>query len=249
MLGKYLGAACVLTMTSAVAWMGCSSDDPATPPPTNDGGGTTTPPAGDDDGGPGGGKTKTDAGGGLSTPGKVPAPEVSFTYGTCAPLKACGGDAVGTWKYAAGGCVAELATAACPDLVVKSSTVKARGVVTIGVTSLERNIEVAISASVVVPASCTMGASCALVPFGLKAPPPQGPGFQDATCKDGTTAGTCECDVTKLAEEKTTDTYTTSGSRITTGAGLTYDYCVANGKMTYRERFQNIVDGNVVMTK
>src|SRR5690606_33288043 len=106
------------------------------------------------------------------------------------------------------------------------SSIKARGIITVGDTSLERAIEATTSATVQIPGSCTGGQPCNLAPLLLTAQPPTGPGFDTATCKNLGMDGSCECEVTKKVTDRSSTTYTVAGNTITTDDGRTYDYCV-----------------------
>jgi hypothetical protein len=242
MLAKYIGTTVIAMASFSLAWTGCSSDDATIPPRSSDAGGgidaSESPPPVD-----------PAAGQDASTTPSLSAGEVTFSYGTCPAATPCGGDPQGTWNYSAGGCIAELTTAQCSGFVVKKSFVKSKGTITIGATTLKRDVTASITATVELPTSCGRGFPCSLLGIGLKLAPPDGPGFDTANCKDSATPNVCECEVAKTATEKSETTYTVEGNTISTADNFTYDYCVQGNKMTYRDKFQSLVDANIVMTK
>lgn len=258
MPGKYLSAVGAVTLCSVVFWAGCSSDGASPIPGPSDGGGDPTT-------GTDGGANNTDPGNGGNggDPQQTPGPsggtdggsqtgpqEVPFTYGACPAPTPCGGDPKGTWKYVEGGCVAEVTSAQCPDLTITNNSIKARGTLTIGATTLERNVEATTTATVQIPPSCTQGQSCGLAQAYLTAKPPLGLGmFDKATCKNGAAEGSCECEVSKKLTDKSSTTYTVDGNTISTADGKSYDFCVANNKMTYRDKYAGFLDATFVMSK
>lgn len=251
MLGRYLLPAGCTALCSVAFWAGCSSVE-VTP-------GLSSSDAGRDSGalsdsGGDGDEAAADSGQASSGDGGGPshgAPEVTFAYGSCPPVTACGGDPKGAWRYAQGGCVAELTSSQCPSATVSKSSIRARGTITIGATTIDRDVEANTAATIQIPASCAAGQSCSLAQLLLTAKPPTGAGFDTASCKNGAAAGSCECEVTKKVIDASSTTYTVAGHTITTADGKSYDYCVdgSGSKMTYRDKFQNILDANFVMSK
>lgn len=243
MLTRSLSAVGCAALSSIVLWAGCTGGSSAESADagsdaavgSDGGGGTDVEPSTSDAG--------SDSG------SSIDAPEVEFTYGACPAPTPCGGDPKGTWRFAAGGCVAELTTDMCPDVVVSKSSIKARGIIAVGEGTLERRMEATTSGTVEIPASCMNGQPCNLAPLILTAQPPTGPGFDTATCKDLGTDGACECEVTKNVTDTSSTTYTVAGNTITTDDGKTYDYCVEGSTMKYRDRFQDVLDANFVLTK
>jgi hypothetical protein len=236
MLAKYISLAFGALVVASFAWAGCSSDDVTVGPAADAGGDRGT--QGDPPNGPDANASR------VLGPG-----EVQLTYGSCPAKTPCGGDPIGVWTYSEGGCIAELTSELCRDLRVIDSFIKAKGTVTIGPTSFKREIVALTQAKVELPKACAQGLSCSFVGTGLKLPPPNGAGFDVADCVDGPTPETCICDVERRVTETTDSDYTISESTIRTGTGETYDYCVEGSKMTYRDKFQGFVDGNIVMTK
>jgi hypothetical protein len=51
----------------------------------------------------------------------------------------------------------------------------------------------------------------------------------------GASTASCTCDLTFSFTDTANETYTTSGNVITTGSGRTFEYCVANTRLTYEE--------------
>jgi len=235
MLARTIGLTLATIATAGLAWVGCSSDDAATPSVSD---------AGSDAPGP---VTPTPE---ASTSGRTLQPgEVTLSYGSCPALTPCGGDPVGVWTYAESGCVAELTTALCANLKVVDVFVKAKGTVTVTPTSFKREVVALTQGTAEVPKSCAGGLACSFVGLGLQAPPPQGAGFDSATCVDGPSPETCICTIERRVTETTDNNYTLNGNTITTSTGTSYPFCVEGDKMTYRDRFQNLVDGNIVMKK
>ena len=133
---------------------------------------------------------------------------------------------------------------------MKSNSVVAKGTLVFEGANLKRTVTATTTAKVTLPASCTMSQPCSLVQLGLGLPPPTGPGFESATCTNSASgAGACDCDVVKRIADTSTTTYTLAGNTITTADSKTYDYCVTGSKMTYRDKFFDLVDANIVMSK
>jgi hypothetical protein len=238
MLAKYIGLAFGTFVVASFAWAGCSSDDVSIGPAADAGGDRSVTGDPPDPGTP-------DANNGRTLgPG-----EVQLTYGSCPAKTPCGGDPIGVWTYSEGGCISELTSELCRDLKVIESFIKAKGTVTIGPTSFKREVFALTQAKVELPKACARGLSCSFVGTGLKLPPPNGAGFDVADCVDGATPETCLCNVEKRVTETTDSDYTISSNTIVTGDGQRYDYCIEGTKMTYRDKFQGFVDGNIVMTK
>lgn len=248
MLGRWLGGGFSVALCSALLWTGCSGESSSGPidSPSDAGGhadaGGDQDDAATDGGAPDSGKLDPDA--------PIDAPEVSLTYGSCPAKTPCGGDPKGTWKYAAGGCIDEVDFSSfCEAAVIKETNLKARGIIAIGATDFERAIEGTMSVKFEVPRSCLLDAECAVIGSLLKTPPPNGPGLSAGTCKPAAAAGVCECEGTKKISDKRATTYTIDGNTLNTADGEIYDYCVEGNQMTYRQSFEGLVEGNVVMTK
>lgn len=242
----------VALVVGSLAWAACSGEDTTSSPA--DAGGDRAEPAA-----PGvadsGSAPEPVLDGGADAASGIDAPEVSFQYGSCAPFVACGGAPAGTWRYAAGGCVDELSIAMCPTLEVKSSTLKMRGILTIGATTLERLSEAKVTAAIAIPPECTAQAngSCALVQLGLILAPPGGPGFDTASCVNGAAQGSCECEVEETIFDQSSTTYTLSGTSIVTADQKTYEFCVGGDAgpdtLAYRDRVANLVDATFALKR
>jgi hypothetical protein len=165
---------------------------------------------------------------------------VSMTYGSCASFTPCGGDPTGTWKYAAGGCIAEIDKSACPSATISNTNITVKGTVTFsGGTNVSRSAQISLSAKASIPASCTKGLPCSIIQAGLTQPPPTGLGMDTATCTTGA-SGSCDCDVGKTVTDVRSGTYTLTngGHTIQTDDNRTYDFCVdtaAPAKFTYKD--------------
>jgi hypothetical protein len=144
----------------------------------------------------------------------------------CPAFTACGGNLVGTWDYS-DGCVADPFKdfkSACPALTVMDEKGTVKGSVTFTDKTVKRAGSVAYSATIVLPPSCVQGVPCST--FNMKG----------ATC---TGSGTCNCQVTGSDSIVDEDTYTVQGSKVVTGGGNEYDYCVMGSKLQYTETGAN----------
>jgi hypothetical protein len=188
----------------------------------------------------------------------VPGTEQTVQYGSCATFTPCGGDPKGAWTYAAGGCLDAIDVASfCATGTITNPSVKVKGTVTINATTIDRLAQVTTSATVGIPKVCVdqipipAFRNCPGIETALKLAPPNGPGFDTATCtSDG--SGGCSCAASNTEITKTTATYTATGNTITTGNGETYDYCISNGGNTFT--YQETTAGTpqkatLVMTK
>jgi hypothetical protein len=233
---RFFLASLVASPLALAAMTACSSSaTPSIPAPdAGDDTGTGTPP------------TDVDSGG--SGPVDSGPPGTPITYGKCPAFTKCGGDVVGSW-HLTNGCLSEDTFAAekksCPDLKESNVAIAATGTVDITATTMNRQLQVSLSAHIEMPKSCfpIPGITCAtagtlltsgLLPGGLK--------FKTATCTDNASnAALCECDVTADDSQSVNTAYTaTPDGTITTPAAApepqrTYDYCVANGTLTFTE--------------
>lgn len=191
----------------------------------------------------------TDAG--TDGPVSVPGTEQSVKYGSCATFTPCGGDPKGKWTYAAGGCADAFNLSRCPGATVTNPTIKVKGEVTIGATTLDRVAQVTASANVGVPQSCVdalapLPTTCSVFAAALTAAI-----FDVATCTSKGAGQGCDCAVSYTTIDQQSTTYTANGNTITTAGGETYDYCVNPAStLTYRETGANVKQGStLVMTK
>jgi hypothetical protein len=72
-----------------------------------------------------------------------------------------------------------------------------------------------------------MGASCTAIEVELKKT------LMIASC--ATSAGGCSCAVTGGSSIDNVDTYTVQGTKVVTGDGAQYDYCVQGSGLKYKE--------------
>jgi hypothetical protein len=154
----------------------------------------------------------------------------ALTFGSCPAFAGCEGNIVGSWKYT-GGCIEDALVEAkqgCPDLVVANIAGTIDGTLTVGDSTLERDVTAVFTAKVQLPASCTQGAPCAFVGPGLKQFLPNA----TATC---TGSGACDCDVVITRTEKVQTTYTLAGTTLTTQSGEVYEVCAENGKFRHQQ--------------
>ena len=243
-MNKKLAFASGVFATTLVLWA-CSSDD-ATTSTTDGGPDTGTNETGNNTEGDSAVDAKPDA---VNTSDanfdadSINAPEVTIKYGTpgdeCPAFTKCESDPTGTWKTT-GGCVSstlfDVGREKCPGFQESNVVIKAKGIITIGAANVSRQAKVTIGAHLVLPKSCSPIADCNVVAVGLKTQ--QFGAFDTATCvEEGGT--NCACDVTKILADNSADTYTKTGGTMTTGAGETYDYCVAAGVLTYRKADSN----------
>lgn len=238
---------------AALAWTGCSSSDTSTDTPdsgTNAGdSGVHTDPSDDDDAGTQDNDSGTDAG----VDASIDAPQVDLKFGNCDAFAACGGDPKGSW-HVASGCVDEeafdFAKDICAALKVSNVVFKAKGLVDVTATNIDRRTEVFFSATFGIPKPCAdiVGGDCNSVATALKLP--QYGNLDAATCKsDG--ANGCTCDVSDTEAQHIADTYTQNANTITTGSGQTYDICVDTGKseVSYRETTAKALPATFVLAK
>lgn len=193
----------------------------------------------------------------------VPGTEVPINYGGCAAFTPCGGDPKGTWTYAAGGCIDAVdLSGVCPAATITNTDVKVKGTVTFsGSTTgtVTRVAQVSMVATLGVPQSCVNSIPIALlrncpgVQLALLAPPPNGAGFDTATCADKAGAGSgCDCDVAKKQVDNSADTFTVAGNVITTSGAKprTYDFCVNPAStFKYQETTSGAPKATFVMSK
>lgn len=168
--------------------------------------------------------------------GFIDAPEVTLTFGTCTSFAPCGGDETGSWKVS-GGCLSDsfLAPAAdaCAGFTTSNEVIKAKGIVTADGANIVRRTQVKLTAKAFIPLSCAPNGfnDCNAIAAGAQFQY----GFDKATCVPNDAGDGCNCDIEETVAENATDTYTKSGNTLTTGAGDTFDYCVAGGKLTYTQ--------------
>jgi hypothetical protein len=147
----------------------------------------------------------------------------------CAQVEPCGGDVVGTWKFA-GACInnaavsAELA-AVCPGASINVSSLSVSGSITFNsdLTYSGSSVTMAETATESIPLSCTGQASCAALSMSSNG--------MTATCS-GTSV--CTCRVTASASGTaagglgSAGTYSTYGTTLTlqSSSTTTGSYCV-----------------------
>ena len=164
----------------------------------------------------------SDGGGGSTCPGTLP--EVAIRFDGCDAFTACGGDPTGTWVYQ-DICAADLvpdATSVCAMARVEDLMGTARGCVALDGANVARDVSGEISATIVVPLSCTFGMGCGPIETALS-----------VTCTES--GGECRCPYSTSWSENSSDTYTIAGNTLTTGDGTAYDFCVAGSALTYVE--------------
>jgi hypothetical protein len=230
-------------LACSVAWMGCSSS-------TTSGAAVTDGGTGNEGGSSEGGSTTeagTDAGVDSSVAVEITGPFIDIQYKGCTPLAACGGDVQGLWNLT-GGCVDDGAFAAakgqCPGLVESNVKFQARGVVFANATNITRKTEVKFTATLAVPKVCKDAiGTCADVANAVKFT-----GIANATCTDVAADMSCSCDVGDSTTENTSDTYSTSGNTLTSGA-RTFDYCVAGSEIKYKETTAKAIPAVFTLTK
>ncbi len=233
MLTRSFSLAAVVGLAGSVVWIGCSSDDPPANNPSNvDAGGGN-----ENDAGTGG----TDSGNEQPKDGgdkDAGFEGVDITYGKCPDFTKCGGDVTGSWKVK-GGCVPDDAFAelkeTCQGLVESDVVIKANGTVVATATTIDRKTNIHVSAKLAIPKSCSPVPDCSLIASGLQSGfLPGAPKFEKATCTDSGTS--CNCDVTGTFSEQANDEYTTANDVLTTkDPERTFDYCVKDSTLTYRE--------------
>ena len=236
MLTKSFSLAAVIALAGSVSWMGCS-DDPAASTGTTPDAGTNSQSDSGSRGSDSGTGADDDAG---SKEDSGDFTGVDISYGKCPDFTKCGGDIVGSWTVS-GGCVPDDAFAGakaqCEGLQESDVVIKANGTVVATATTIERKVNVHVSAKVTVPKSCSPLPDCSLIAAGLQTGAlPGAPKFEKATCADS--GANCDCDVAGTVAEETTDDYTAADGVVTTtdaSGDRTYEYCVQGNKTTYKE--------------
>jgi hypothetical protein len=227
-------------------WMGCGGSSTGGGAAVDGGGGGSE--GGSIDAG-GNTDAAIDAGVDSSTELAITGNFIDLQYKACTPLAACGGDVKGLWRLT-GGCVDsgafDAAKAQCAGLTESNVKFQARGVVFADATKITRKTEVKFTATLDVPAVCVaanpLGATCANAATAIKFA-----GIANATCVDGA-GGACTCNVSDQTTDNSTDTYTTAGNTLTSGA-RTFDYCVAGTQLEYKETTAKAIPAIFTLTK
>jgi len=198
--------------------------------------GCSSGPSGSGDGGPNNnnsdGGAASDGGGGGSdgSNNNTNGGPITFPATACPTLSACGGAIEGAWDYA-GGCVDapfEDLKQGCPTLQVQNASGTVKGSVTFSGGQVVRKATSQVSATLVLPVACTMGASCVLVQTQLQKV------LTSAACTADNSGG-CSCAVTRNGAVNDADSYTVQGTKVVTGGGAQYDYCVQGSGLKYKE--------------
>lgn len=182
-------------------------------------------PAGGGDGGGGGSDGSSAADSSKPAGGEGP---ITFAA-SCPTLSACGGAVEGAWDYA-GGCVENAfddLKQACPSLQVQSAAGTVKGSVTFASGTVTRKASSHVSGTLVLPAACTLGASCSVVEKQLQK--------TVATAACAPAGNGCSCAVTADSAIDDADSYTVQGTKVVTGGGQQYDYCVQGSGLKYKE--------------
>jgi hypothetical protein len=242
------GALVGITLFACTAsWIGCGGSSATT---TDTDAGSATP------GGEGGTSetgTTSEAGTDASTEGvdaAITGPFLPVQYKNCPTFTACGGDVKGLW-HLTGGCVGEgafdAAKAQCAGLTESDVVFEARGTIYADATNVTRNTELKFSAKLAIPKACKdnnpVGNKCADADAAIKFA-----GFDSATCTDAASGGGCDCVVSSITKQASTDAYTTSGNTLTSGA-QTFDYCVAGSKIDIKETTAKAIPAVLSLTK
>jgi hypothetical protein len=149
----------------------------------------------------------------------------------------------GAYDYT-GGCVGDVFAslrAQCPTVDTSGVTVTVTGTLYFAGTALHRNVKLAATGTVNVPASCAAG-QCAAVQAGLTS------AGITATC---TGSSSCSCTISQTDTNTAATTYTITGSTLTTADGDNYDFCVtpATGKLAYKGTSTKSEAGNWELKK
>lgn len=162
---------------------------------------------------------------GASAEGDAPHVGVELPA-ACPALAPCGGALSGTtWDYRAA-CIdnaLDKLKGGCAAAEIRSPAGSVEGWVKFSGDTVLRTLKTSVRATIVLPPSCTSGASCSAVQAGL---PP------GSTCT-GTT--TCSCTVTNEQSVSDSDTYSVQGNTVVVGGGSRYDFCVAGGTLRYSD--------------
>jgi hypothetical protein len=168
--------------------------------------------------------------------------EITFdTDGTCNAFTACGGNPTGTYDYQSG-CVANVFASirqSCPGLDTSGVVIKGKGTVYLDGVTLTRVISSHATGTVVFPQACNP-VGCTALANALR------PGFESITCT-GTTS--CTCTISKRSVANDANTYTISGSTLTTGAGDRFEFCDKSGTIEYRGAGADADEGTWTLKK
>lgn len=151
--------------------------------------------------------------------------------GSCGNFTPCGGDVVGTWNIKQY-CLSNTASPIpeCPAATVSVDGLSASGTVTYAANmTTTANTTIRGTMKMNIPASCLMGATCALVDASLKSElsDPESP-FSSASC---TGSDTCSCSlVLKGTPMTSSGTYTISGNQLIED-GDANEYCVSGKEL------------------
>jgi hypothetical protein len=147
---------------------------------------------------------------------------------TCPALTACGGTLIGTWDYRAA-CIDNVVSklkGSCAAAAIQNPTGTVKGYVSfMGNNTVLRTLTSTVTATIVLPPSCTGGASCSVVQSRLS---------PSSVCTG--TGGTCSCIVTNENSISDSDTYSLNGNTLVTGGGAQYDFCVSGNTLSYADR-------------
>ena len=185
--------------------------------------GMTSPPGAG--GAPPSGELPDDPFGGLGDFGDPGG--TSSSGSTCPSFDACGGALAGTWTYR-NVCIdpsensADLLLEVCPS----SSVMYERGgtsTLTFTASSVSRTGEPLGDSVINFPAECVEGLGCSFLADAIGT---------SANCTDS--GGDCICR-TASSVDWGTQSYTTTGGRLSLGDGRSFDYCVQGDTLTYRE--------------
>ncbi len=168
--------------------------------------------------------------------------------GTCPAFTPCGGDITGTWNYT-GACLSDAFAEAkqqCPGLTATNAKGTLIGTITATATTLTRNVTVNAEASLTFPSSCLtdFGGDCSLLQAGINAK------YKGKTTCTAGASGSCTCDFNgDISPSSQPDTYTVSGTQITTGSGDTYDFCVMGDQLEERKTAGSIPEPGIYTLK
>lgn len=158
--------------------------------------------------------------------------------GSCGMVQPCGGDIVGTWKFAASCIVDQSVLGLDATQICDTATINAENSVISGIATFKTDMTYSVSLTstpkfkLTVPNDCLQGAACADLQTAITTDPSSD--VQSASC--ATQGSACVCNVvSKSMSDTETGTYTTSGSTLTSGPTAAQQddtpYCVQGNQL------------------
>lgn len=157
---------------------------------------------------------------------------------SCGTVRPCGGNIVGTWKFAASCIVDQSILGLDATQICDTATINAEDSAITGMATFKADMTYSVNLTstpkfkLVVPNDCLQGAACADIQAAITGDPTSD--IQSASCS--TQGSACVCNVVSQSMTQTeTGTYTTSGSTLTSGPSADQQddtpYCVQGNQL------------------